>query len=333
MQLKVNYTLVGLFVVTLSAAIMINLFWLLLGGEAKQYERYRVYISESVSGLTPKAVVRYRGVEVGRVASVALEENNPERVDIILEIEEGTPIREDTEAILTTQGLTGLTSIELTGGSRDAQPLSAHQGEKIPVIRSGPSLVARLDSAFTNLALQFDNLANKLDVLLSVENQTLFTQNLAHLSSITEATARILNQDNQLAVRKILTNLETVTSTVAERSDVLSEGLDSAALTFSNSARISTELTPLIMRFNQSLAAIEKTAVDISKTSENLDEAVKESRRDLLHIANETTSEIAALIMELRQFTASMQRLGRELERNPKALVFGPRYIQPGPGE
>lgn len=333
MELKVNYTLVGLFVVTLSAAIMTNLFWLLLGGEAKQYERYRVYISESVSGLNPKAVVRYRGVDVGRVASVALEKNNPERVDIILEIEQGTPIRENTEAILTTQGLTGLTSIELTGGSRDAQPLQTRQGEQMPIIRSGPSLVARLDSAFTNLALQFDNLAKKLDVLLSIENQTLFTQNLTHLNSITEATARILNQDNQLALTEILSNLKTVTNVVAERSAMLSEGLDSAALTFTNSARISTELTPLIMRFSQSLVAIEKTAIDISKTSENLDKAVKESRRDLLHIANDTSSEIAALIMEFRQFTTSMQRLGRELERNPKALVFGPGHIQPGPGE
>ncbi len=333
MEMKVNYTLVGLFVVSLSAAIMATLFWLLLGGEAKQYERYRVYISESVSGLNPKAVVRYRGVEVGRVASVALEENNPERVNITLEIEQGTPIREDTEAVLTTQGLTGLTSIELTGGSRDAQPLPIRQGEEMPVIRSGPSLVARLDNAFTSLAMQFDNLAKKLDVLLGAENQSLFTQTLTHLNSITEVAARMLSQDNQLALTQTLADLKTVTRAVAERTDVLSKGLDSAALTFANSARISTELTPLILRFNQSLTAIEKTAIDISKTSENLDIAVQESRRDLLQIANDTGPEIAALIMEFRQFTASMQRLGRELERNPRALVFGRRPGQPGPGE
>ena len=46
MQSKVNYALVGLFVVLLGSALLSTTFWLTLGGETKTYDRYRVYFRE-----------------------------------------------------------------------------------------------------------------------------------------------------------------------------------------------------------------------------------------------------------------------------------------------
>lgn len=333
MESKVSYTLVGLFVIVLGTALLGAALWLLLGGETKRYDRYRVYTSESVSGLNLKAKVTYRGVEVGRVASVQLNRDNPEQVEIILEIEEGTPIREDTEAILVSQGITGLTTMELTGGTRDAPALEAAAGGALPVIANGPSLVARLDSAFTNMAAQFDSLAIRLETLLGDENQLSLNQTLANLNTITGAVSTLLNSDNQLAFSQALVNVKTLTDAVAGRADKLGQGLDSLALTFDNSARISMEMTPLIGRFNESLLKAGETALSITKTSESLGKAVQESRRDLLKIANDTAPEIASLVAELRQFTAGLQRLGRELERDPRSLLFGKRRGQAGPGE
>ena len=56
---KVNYALVGLFVLLLGAALLGVVFWLTVGGEAKTYDQYRVYFQESVAGLNPKATVNY----------------------------------------------------------------------------------------------------------------------------------------------------------------------------------------------------------------------------------------------------------------------------------
>ena len=92
MQSKVNYALVGLFVVLLGSALLSATFWLTLGGETKTYDRYRVYFRESVAGLNPKATVRYRGVQVGQVESIRLDRNNPDQVDVVLNVERGTPI-------------------------------------------------------------------------------------------------------------------------------------------------------------------------------------------------------------------------------------------------
>ena len=97
METKLNYALVGLFVIVLGGALLSAVLWLTVGGtEKKQYDRYLVYFTESVAGLNPKAPVKYRGVEVGRVATIEIDPGNPERVEIVLEIERGTPIRQDT---------------------------------------------------------------------------------------------------------------------------------------------------------------------------------------------------------------------------------------------
>ena len=66
-------------------------------------------------------------------------------------IERGTPVKEDTVAILQTQGLTGIAYVELTAGRRNSPPLVARPGEEFPVIRAGPSLLTRLETSVTVL--------------------------------------------------------------------------------------------------------------------------------------------------------------------------------------
>ena len=91
--------------------------WLSSGGAyRKAYDTYQAYMSESVSGLSLDAPVRYRGVEVGRVRKIALAPENIEQVQLTLDIERGTPVKEDTVAVLRVQGLTGIAYVELSGG-------------------------------------------------------------------------------------------------------------------------------------------------------------------------------------------------------------------------
>lgn len=306
MESKVNHTLVGLFVIILGAALMAAILWLTVGIEGKVYDTYRVYTRESVSGLNPKATVKYKGVEVGQVTTIELDPKNPQQVELTLEIERGTPIREDTQAVLTVQGLTGLAYVELTGGSREAPPLEPTPENPVPVIESGPSLVARLDEAFTETLTTFTRLSGQLETILSEENRAALSQTLTHM--------------------------EEITATVAANSDVLGKGLKSAALTLENSAQVSTELPPMLARINTSIAAMEKTALAITQTSQSLNQVVLESRQDLQQVTQNLAPELTSLLSELRQFTEIMRRFGEELERNPRMLLFG-RPGQPGPGE
>ena len=95
--------------------------------------------------------------------AIALNRNNPEEVGLTLDIARGTPIKTDTIAVLETQGLTGLATINLTGGSREA-PVCRLPGQEYPVIKTGPSLFFRLDEAISRL-LSEKGLTKLLDQL------------------------------------------------------------------------------------------------------------------------------------------------------------------------
>jgi len=152
METKVNYVAVGVFVLILGAALVTGGLWLASGGAfQKQYDLYRAIEDESVAGLNLNAPVKYNGVDVGKVRDIQLDPANPDRVLLLFAIEHGTPIKEDTVAVLKTQGLTGIAYVELSGGGRDSPLLRpAAQGE-YPVIRTKPSLAARLENVLTSV--------------------------------------------------------------------------------------------------------------------------------------------------------------------------------------
>jgi phospholipid/cholesterol/gamma-HCH transport system substrate-binding protein len=105
MEPKVSYVVVGAFVAVFGAMLIVIVLWLVRGGPQKTYRSYYAYFGESVSGLTENSVVRYKGINVGRVRNMRLDPENPERVRLVLDIAEGTPIKEDTIASLAPRAL------------------------------------------------------------------------------------------------------------------------------------------------------------------------------------------------------------------------------------
>jgi len=247
MEEKVNFAVVGVFVLVLSATLIGGVLWLSSGRSYRtSYDIYQTYMKESVAGLNLNATVRYRGVEVGRVKKIALAPGNVELVEVTLAIESGTPVKVDTVAILSTQGLTGIAFVDLTGGSRDAPKLKAVPGATYPVIRSGPSLMVRLDASLID-----------------------------------------------------------------------------ASLTLKNAANLSEELPQLTKRIQRSADTFDNMSNDLARAATNA--SVK--------FTSETLPEVHKLLEELRDMTASLRRVGSQLEQNPGVLLYGKPSGKLGPGE
>ncbi len=141
---------------TLTTALIWGTLWLSAGGAPGEFDFYTTYMNESVSGLSPDAALTYRGVNVGKVREITIDPSNPNRVRLLLQVKHGVPIKQDTEATLAMQGLTGLATIDLLGGSPGSPPLTMTEGEPYPVIPSRPSLLVRLDSVDFRSARQSD---------------------------------------------------------------------------------------------------------------------------------------------------------------------------------
>jgi phospholipid/cholesterol/gamma-HCH transport system substrate-binding protein len=166
---KVNYTIVGLFVVVLTTAMLGFAYWLTRSYGVEDYRIYHVHLSESVAGLNADASVKYRGVDVGTVSSMGINPDNPEEVRLVLKIDEGTQIKTDTRAMISFYGITGLAYVELMGSDKDAPLLTAKEGE-IPVIPSAPSTFQRLDELLSQLGEKSARSLDNINRLLSDRN-------------------------------------------------------------------------------------------------------------------------------------------------------------------
>ena len=303
-----NYTLVGAFVLVLGAALVAVLLWLAAGGAFQtKYDLYFAIEDESVAGLNLNAPVKHLGVDVGKVRDIRLDPANPERVILLFAIERGTSIKEDTVAVLKTQGLTGITYVELSGGTREAPPLLAIAGNEYPVIRTKPSLSARLENVLTNVLAKLDSTSNNINAVLSTENRAAFTS--------------------------ALTDIAAVARTVAARKDVLDAGLRNAARTFENTSSASAQVGPAIDRIGRSAEAVEKMGNQVTRTSENATNTLDSVGADVKRFGTETLPELERLLGELSTLSTSLRRLSEQTERDPRGFIFGRKPVPDGPGE
>lgn len=303
-----NYAVVGAFVLVLGAVLVAGVLWLASGGAfQRKYDLYLAIEDESVAGLNLNAPVKYHGVDVGKVQDIRLDPVNPEHVRLIFAIERGTPIKEDTVAMLKTQGLTGIAYVELSGGARDAPPLRATAGSEYPVIRTKPSLSARLENILTTV--------------------------LAHLDSTSTSIDSVLSDENRAAFKNVLADAAAVARTIAARKDALDAAIGSAARTFDNSARATAQLDPVIERISRGAEAVEKMGNEVARTSAGAGQTVNEVGADVKRFTAETLPELERLLGEISVLSNSLRRLSEQTERNPGGLLFGRMPVLEGPGE
>ena len=310
-----NYAVVGAFVLVLGAVLVAGVLWLASGGAfQKKFDMYLAILEESVAGLNLNAPVKYNGVDVGKVRKIWLEPGNPEQVNLFFAIERGTPIKEDTVAVLKIQGLTGIAYVELSGGARDSPPLTAAAGNKYPVIRTKPSLSARLENVLTTLMAKLDSTSGSINAILSEENKAAFKSALADIA--------------------------TVAHTFAARKNTLDAGIASAARTFDNGARVTQQLRPIIERMGpiierigRSAEAVEKMGNEAALASASAGKTVDSVGADVKRFTAETLPELERLLGELAVLSRSLRRLSEQTERNPAGLLFGRKPVPAGPGE
>ena len=308
-ETKVNFAVVGAFVTLLGAILVAGLLWLAAGGAMqKRYDLYQAIENESVAGLNVNAPVKYAGVDVGKVRQIRLDPANPERVILLFAIEHGTPIKEDTVAVLKTQGLTGIAYVELSGGARDSPPLRATATEPYPLIRTKPSLSARLENVLTSVLAKLDSTSNNINAILSDENRARFT---AALNDIT-----------------------VLTHTIAARRESIDAGITDAARSLKNTAHASAQIGPLVERVGKSADAVGNMSGELAQAGISAGRTFDAVGTDLQRFSAETLPELERLLGELGRLSVSLRHLSEQTERDPASLLFGRRQpAPPAPGE
>lgn len=303
-----NYAVVGTFVLLLGAVLIAGVLWIASGGTLqKKYDTYLAIEDESVAGLNLNAPVKYNGVEVGKVRAIQLDAANPERVHLTFAIERGTPIKTDTVAVLKTQGLTGIAYVELGGGSLAASLLAPSAEAPYPVIRTKPSLSARLENVLTTVLTKLDSTSSNIDALLSPANLAAWKSALADLAAVSR--------------------------TIAARKDEIDAGIVNAAKTADHSARVTAQLGPIIARMGRAADAVEKMGNEVARAGAATSTTVNAVGGDARRFTADTLPEIQRLLGELSDLSNSLRRLSEQTARDPAGLLRGRSPVPNGPGE
>ena len=175
------------------------------------------------------------------------------------------------------------------------------------MIRTKPSLAARLENVLTNVLAKLDSTSGNIDALLSVENRKAFSSALADIA--------------------------VVSRTLAARKDTLDAGIASAARTVDNGARVTAQLGPVIERIGHSADAVEKMGKEAALASTSAGKTVDSVGAEVQRISADTLPQLQRLLGELCVLSASLRRLTEQTERNPTSLLFGRSPVPPGPGE
>lgn len=304
MENRAHALLAGMFVVVLGAALVIIALW--FSGEGARYKHYLLVTGASVSGLNPQASVRYRGVEVGKVENIELDERNARQTLIRIAVDHTLPITRGTFAQLRYKGITGLAYVELNDdGSNSA--LLATSKESPGLIKMRASLLDELGASGQELITNLTELTERLNVALSDRNQKHLSETLKNVES---ATAKFVVLEDAL-----LPTVKQLPQTVGK----ISNAVGSADKFFSDAG-------VLVDQLKGSVKSIDRMAA----SAERLGAAGETVSSEILQT---TLPRVHDLVLDLSRTSRSVDELSRDLNRRPQSLLFGKDAPAPGPGE
>jgi phospholipid/cholesterol/gamma-HCH transport system substrate-binding protein len=301
MENKAHAMAAGIFVVAITILLVGLAAW--LTRDTGERDPYEISTRETITGLQAQAAVRYRGVEVGKVAQIGFDPKVQGNVLMRLEIDRDAPVTKDTFATLGFQGVTGLAFVQLDDTGKPAPRLQPEDGHP-PRIPLRPGLLSKLMDKGELILDRVEEATGRMNKLLGDENQKRFSSALDNLGSAAA-------DASQLAKR--------LDSTVATRVD------------------------PAIASVQKSAEQVGRTAADFSQTAKRLNQKdgpmdrLAEGTEALSHAADSFNSATLPRINRVTEETSrAVRQLGRTantINDNPQSLIFGSGAVAPGPGE
>jgi phospholipid/cholesterol/gamma-HCH transport system substrate-binding protein len=253
METKTNYLMIGGFVLGALALVFIFVFWLsnFSGGGT----RYLIVFKNSVAGLTSGSSVSFNGVKVGEVQSFALDPEDGRKVQVIVNVREGTPIREDSRARMQSLGLTGGSGVLITPGMPDSPFLVPTDEDPIPTIQAASNTGPGLFDAAPEALNSAKALLRRLDELVAANEEAVSDT----LTNVDEFTTMLNDKDAEIS--EAITDL----SEGAEAFSALGTKLDN------NVDELTLEAKKGIQEFSATMREARRAAVTLNRILEKFE--------------------------------------------------------------
>lgn len=230
METKANYVMIG--AVTVLGVVLIMLFaaWMASGDIRRGFNEYDVVFDDPVRGLSEGGEVRFNGIKIGEVDSLRIDPDNTNRVIARIRVSNDVPVKADSQGQLEPIGLTGVTLIQLSAGSAEAQLLRPSFGGPPPRIRGRGSQIDILFARSEDIALR--------------------------ASEAMAAVRDLLTDENIQRVTQILNNLDTISAQLADRRSVITRSGEAAG-----------EITTLARQMQHDLSQLDQVVANLNQAT------------------------------------------------------------------
>ena len=241
METKANYVAVGAFVLACVIGLVVTVLWLAGIQYSQEYAYYQAYFQGPVTGLGKGTSTRYNGIEVGRITDLQFDPNDPQRVIVTMQVQPNLNIREDSVASIESQGFTGATFVEITGGAAKSPLLEAQGDQRYPVIHTKQSTFAQLQQSAPEVVAKLNVAVSRLNDLLSDTNRRSVTHILANLDETTQVIAR-----RSADIDATIGNANKAMANLSEATNSLRPTLDKVDLTVQKYGKVADDADAFI---------------------------------------------------------------------------------------
>ena len=315
MENKSHAMAAGAFVLVVSALLGLLAVWLMR--DTSQRDMYEMSTSETVSGLQPQAVVRFRGVPVGKVELIGFDSKIKGNVLIRISVDRSAPVTKSVFATVASQGVTGLGFIQLDDSGTSSERLVPNDDDP-PRIVLKPGGLDKLLKQSEVIFNQFEQASTKLNQMLAEDNQKRLTLALDSLgqaaisvTSLSNTMTSILNAQlgpDKVNIPKLVKNLDAAVVSLQDTSTKAGAAI--------------TEVGITAQRLNEKGGPLDK----LSEGGTALAAGVET-------FSAATLPKLGAVADETARTMRQLRRTVNAVDDNPQSLIFGNGTPQPGPGE
>jgi phospholipid/cholesterol/gamma-HCH transport system substrate-binding protein len=293
---------VGLFVSVALAAFVVATLWLTGKQGSEPTVNYSMFFEKDVGGLMLGGPVFYLGVEVGTVTAMDIIPGDPMQVRVDAEVLKSAPINTGTYASLAFQGITGVAVIKLNADPGTFEPLRRGKDSKFLVIPVR-------DTGFSALLAKAPNIVDKLDSVLVQINQ-------------------ILGEENREFVSAMLGDISTVTNALASQEESIREIPVLLTQTIEelhgNLVQVKTMVGDLQPGLSSTLANLDQATQSLAGMSGRLETWAATNDTDMNAFMEDGLGQVPALVTDARATLREIEKLVRDLRKDPSSLIYKP---------
>ncbi len=283
---------------------------------------YISYRDVSVSGLEVGSPVKFLGINVGSIAAIGIDPDDVNAIIVEIALQEDTPVKEDAAADIVSMGITGLKTIEIRGGTQDADFLSPGS-----YIRQGSSLTEDITGKAEVIAFKVEQVLNNLQEFTEPENLAAFSETAERISAFADQASRSIVQlegvvmENREDLRQTLMMANKISSDLDKTSDELY-----FAIARFNDIMQGDTLSDILANFRDISLTLKET--NLNELIASLAEATGETQKLLLSIGDDIDRGAASLtdnLILLQETLINLNDASRKISTNPSSLVRRPR--------